>query len=581
MILPFRFLLAFVGLAAVEALLDPESPQRADSALAVFSLSVALFLSFYAIVILCDVAARRSRGWVARLLEVFVGTRHLLPILYWFALLLFARWDAWVDYRFASAGLTLSSLVLLAPYFIYEALALLGEFLLEGRVGAAGDRVRSTIFLAPMLFLMTGVFDLASSTEWTRAAVYEIGMARGAVWVSAFVVLFGLLPLWFAWVYRTRPLFPETLRAEFFEIAKRSGVSLRRIREWPTQNRALNALLIGPFRWTRSVFFTDLILARFSREQLHAVFAHEIGHARERHVLRSIAFFIALPLLASHVLMQGVERLHAEFPGFVPATSDWMWLAALLLCLACLAWPFSRMRHRFEHEADLRGAQVLGASSAMVSALEQVERYMPRSAQRGSFFHPSTRRRIELLERAEDDPESIAVWRRGTKRLQLAFGLALLAAGAFSLPFAVEAVQRDYPGYLLARGEVQPACEAFEAQKDMPVEERSRGIDQARRAALIAYGDTPPPLAELRRRSVVRGKRALRREDFLAVRGWFGLARRLGSDDEFATAVSRYLEANTSGDQRTLQREMHVIRSMSVPAGLRRAVARLLDGRRS
>lgn len=577
MILPYRFLLAFVALAAVDGILGPESPQNADPALAVFSLSVALFLSYYAIVILCDVCSKRSAGFTLRALRFFVSTRHVLPLVYWVALLFVARWDAWVDYRFASSGLTITSAVLLVPFFVYEGLALLGEFLLHGRVGAAGDRWRSTLFLAPMLFLLTGVFDALSAFDWSRAAVYEIGVARDFVWVAAFALLFLVLPLWFARVYGARRLLPASLHAEFVDLASAARVGVARVLEWPTSARSLNALLVGPFRWTRTVLFTDLILARFSREQLRAVFAHELGHARRRHVLRTLLFFVALPLLASRIVLDAYVAWEAgDAAGAVAAPSEWTWMAVLLACFAVLAWPFSRLRRRFEHEADLEGAALLGDESAMIAALRQVEFAMPKAAKRGSLMHPSTTRRIELLELASSDKSRIARWRRSSFFAQVALGALLAIALAFYVPMSVADFERDIPGYLLARGRPQAAIQAYGQQGDMQPERRARGIDQAQRAVRIAYGEDAPSVRVLRQRAVSRGRRALRCEDFEAVRGWFGLARRLGSEDPLVTAVARFLDAEASGDERARHRELYWIRSLEVPPRLRRALAKLL-----
>lgn len=568
MILPLRFLLACAILASSEVTLGPASAQDADAALPLFSLSVALFLACYGVAILCDVIARRaSNGLVVWFAALVLRWRWLLPLGFWCAIIFFARWDAWADFGFAAHGLTISSFMMLMPFFVYEGLAVLGEILLHGRVGRAGEDFRSTIFIAPMLFFLTGIFDILSRIDLTRAAIQELGVVRTCVWLAGFACLFLVFPLWFARLFRARPLLPESLRREFESIAHHGRVAVHRIFELPTRGRALNATLVGPFGATRSVFFTDLILARFGIPELRAVFAHELGHARGRHVTRSIAFFIALPLITAEVITA----------AWFDAGSEWAWSVCVFVCFAVLAGPFFWFRRRFEHEADLYGAKTLGDTTSMIAALRAVEMLVPRSSKRGNLMHPSTTRRIELLELADREPSAIRDWTRRTGRAQAPLFFALGIAIALFVPAAWAELKRDWPGFLLATGRTEAAYEAFHDQDEMAEARRTRGIDEARRAALIAYGPDGSSIDVLRQRALARGRRALQIEDWTAVRGWFGLARRFGTTDELADAVWRYLDADARGDERGRLRETFWIRSLQVPADLRRSIVSLLS----
>lgn len=554
---------------------ESRSPQSADSALPAFSLSVALFMVAYAILVLADVFVRRSPGGVlARLLALLLRARSALPLLTWACLLLFWHWDTWVEFRFVSVGMTVQALLLLSPYLVYEGLAVLGEVMLRGRVGPAADPARATLFVAPLLFLLTALFDLANAIEPLRILFQELSIARYALGLLGFVLIFLVFPRWFALVYGATPLEPPWLREELLQVAKKGRARVHRVLEVPTRGRYLNATLVGPFAATRSVFFTDLMLARFGVDELRAVFAHELGHVRGRHVFRSLTCFVVLPLLAAEL---GMRSFGSE--------GEWAWAAWLLASFAVLALPFFWFRRRFEHEADLHGATLLGGAAGMIAALSSVRRLAPSLAGRGSLFHPSTDRRIEVLrsfeaaDRADDSAAANSELRAWARRGSVAQGLLFFLLGFVVMAFVSHAVtefEDDLPGYYLARGDGREAYAAFERRTSMDATRRAEGLDAAMRVRLISYGDATLDRGLLAQRARSRGQRAARDEDWEAVRGWFGLVLRLGGDDPLVASVWRFLEAVDRGDGGTAQREAAWIRALSVPEELRRPIGRLL-----
>ncbi|MCB9880199.1 MAG: M48 family metalloprotease [Planctomycetes bacterium] len=545
--------------------LGPRAPQAADDALPAFSLSIAIFFSVYGIFLALDTAARKTRS--ARLgsfLRRLLALRSLLPIVLWALLLGVWRWDTWVEFRFVRHGMTVQSLMLLLPFVTYEILSVLGEVMLRGRIGRTAEYLRSTIFIAPMLFFLTALFDVASSFETTRVLLQEFTIARYALWVLGFGALFLAFPLWFAFVFGAKPLQPESLRDELRRIAENDRLRVHRILELPTRGRTLNATLVGPFAWTRCVVFTDLMLARFGVDELRGVFAHEIGHARGRHVLRSIACFVLLPLVLAEL---AVRVLHSE--------TEWSWALSVACAFSVMAVPFFWFRRRFEHEADLHGAAILGSARDMIGALDTVRVLAPRASKRGSLMHPSTDRRIALLQSSEEDQGMLRSWIRTSILAQGAMFFALGAACMAFVPYAVDDFEDDLPGYLLARGDPESAWNAFESRPSMDEKRRAHGLDEAMRANLIAY-DGEDDVVVLAQRAVVRGQRAARDEDWKAVRGWFGLALRFGDADPLTSTVWRYLVAVDRGDDKTIEREALWIRSLSVPEDMRRPLGRLL-----
>ena len=61
-----------------------------------------------------------------------------------------------------------------------------------------------------------------------------------------------------------------------------------------------NAMVVGVLPWLRYVVFTDRLLEEFTADEVEAVFGHEVGHVKHRHMLYYLAF-----LIAEHSLVPG------------------------------------------------------------------------------------------------------------------------------------------------------------------------------------------------------------------------------------------------------------------------------------
>src|SRR5262249_3159403 len=61
---------------------------------------------------------------------------------------------------------------------------------------------------------------------------------------------------------------------------------------WDTHHGVANALVTGLVPWLRYVVFSDRLLTEFRPEEVEAVFGHEVGHVKHRHLLYYQAFLM-------------------------------------------------------------------------------------------------------------------------------------------------------------------------------------------------------------------------------------------------------------------------------------------------
>ena len=142
-----------------------------------------------------------------------------------------------------------------------------------------------------------------------------------------------------------------------------------------------NAFFTGFGRFRKIVLF-DTLVAQLSDQELESVLAHEIGHYKKRHVLKSLAVsmagvFIGFGAVAWLARQEWFYRAfgfehHAGFAAsnIVPA----MLLFALLA--GTISFWFSPLIHvwsrRFEYEADEFARTTMGDPRPLVQALRKL-----------------------------------------------------------------------------------------------------------------------------------------------------------------------------------------------------------------
>jgi len=266
-------------------------------------------------------------------------------------------------------------------------------------------------------------FDLSSQTlrgwlaDWAKAETVELVLAA-AVWVAAIglarafphwwplpaaaaLALFVLLMSFIAPVVleplfnRFRPLEDERLAAELRALAERAGVPVRDVlvADASRRTRRTNAYVsgLGP---TRRVVVWDTLLADASEPELKLIVAHELGHRRDRHVLKGTLLGMGGAIVVVLVLWAVLGRLQpSDFPN-----------AALLVTgieiagLPAISW----LSRRWERAADRSSLELTHDLDAFVGAHVALARKNlsdldpPRLAYMMLFTHPTPPERLAL-----------------------------------------------------------------------------------------------------------------------------------------------------------------------------------------
>jgi STE24 endopeptidase len=354
-------------------------------------------------------AVRTRFGWLVG------GFDLLVLLLFWFGEG-FAWLDAqvrhldwpilWTGMLYIGVLLSLKALVA-APFSAYATFGIEQRFGFNQTTWGTyiKDRIKSVLLAVvlggPVLAAVLAFFQYAGDNAW-----WFCWLA-----VVAFMLLVQYIaPTWIMpWFNRFEPLQEGELRDAITEYARRIDFKLDNIFVMDGSKRSSksNAFFTGFGRHRRIVLF-DTLIDKHGVDELVAVLAHEMGHYKEKHILKNLmigilqagvmfyilSFFIAYQGLFDAFYVQQVS-VHAGliFFGILFAPLDGM----LGLALQALS------RHH-EYAADRFAARTSGLGQALILALKKLSVHNLSNLQPHPLYvflnysHPPLLQRIEAIQ---------------------------------------------------------------------------------------------------------------------------------------------------------------------------------------
>ena len=275
------------------------------------------------------------------------------------------------------------------------------------------NRTTPATFIADRIkgLVMTGVLGapLVAGILWVLGNVNA-----AAFWAWVLTSLFGLLMTWIAPRF-LMPIFMKFTPMESGEL-REAILALARKQHFPVQeiyvvdgsrrSTKANAFFTGIGN-TRRIALFDTLMASHSNDEIVAVLAHEIGHAKLGHVpwmivaglLQSAAMFACLHFALSDVRFYDAFGVREALP-------------ALGLALFAIVWkPWSvvldvlhgSLSRRHEFQADAYAKDAVGTGSTLIAALKKLSRDHLAHLTPHPFYillhhsHPPVLQRIQAL----------------------------------------------------------------------------------------------------------------------------------------------------------------------------------------
>ncbi|MFQ5415098.1 MAG: M48 family metallopeptidase, partial [Phycisphaerae bacterium] len=175
--------------------------------------------------------------------------------------------------------------------------------------------------------------------------------------------VFLIAPLLLCRIWRTVPLNDGPVRTRLEAVCRRIGLRCRGILVWKSDGMVINAAVMGVAAPVRYVLLSDGLLETMSEPQIEAVFAHEAGHIRHRHLQHFLVF-----ALVGWLFVAGFTELIARGFGAVDGAPglSFVTIQGVGVVVTAIVWGvgFGWVSRRFERQADVFGARCVAPDAA-------------------------------------------------------------------------------------------------------------------------------------------------------------------------------------------------------------------------
>ncbi len=179
-------------------------------------------------------------------------------------------------------------------------------------------------------------------------------------------VVFLLAPLALRFIWQTRVLPEGELHRLLKRLCGRVGLTYHRILIWETDGMVVNAAVMGLIWPVRYILLSDGLLEMMEDRKIEAVFGHEAGHVKLRHI-QFFLLFALVSMFAVGGIMELIMYARNAWPGWfddIARLDDYLQVGAMGLIVVVWALGFGAVSRRFEWQADLFGAWCVTPSAA-------------------------------------------------------------------------------------------------------------------------------------------------------------------------------------------------------------------------
>lgn len=306
----------------------------------------------------------------------------------------------------------------------------------RNRQRARSNAWLSTCFLIPFVlpfFLLIFISELEMLFPFDTSGVPLFLIF--AFNIAIILALLVLLPPAAVAFWRCPELKNEEIVKGLDDLCRRADFHHAGYRIWTVMNQSFTAAIIGITARFRYILFTQPLLDKLSPHALKAVFAHEIGHSRHRHLLIYPFIFFGMMLLGSAALTVFYDFVLERFglKELIEASPFWetisqIGLIALFILIIALyfRYVFGYFSRIFERQADLYVFELGIPAEHLIEAFDTLAEAYGGIHTKPNWHHYSIQDRIDFIKKAQTDPSIIAKHHRQVRISLLIYACALI-----------------------------------------------------------------------------------------------------------------------------------------------------------
>ncbi len=293
------------------------------------------------------------------------------------------RWVASITTSFLAGGLFYFLVLFYAQSVIDIPFSLYRNFRLENRYGFNTMTPRLWIADLAKSLLLSSV--LGAVAVMSALAIVQASPAWWWLWVWTFFLMFGIFVMYIS-PYVIEPLFfkfepvkEAGLEDRIRKLMENAGLKVSRVFQVDASRRSKhsNAYFTGIGRVKRIVLF-DTLLQQMTHDEILAVLAHEAGHWKKRHVLKSMILAEALAFAGIYLAYRLIAWDHLPDLVDLPAASFYTRALIVGFVGSLVMFPFtplfSFISRKNEREADRFASDLTGQPESLASALVKLSR---------------------------------------------------------------------------------------------------------------------------------------------------------------------------------------------------------------
>ncbi len=265
-------------------------------------------------------------------------------------------------------------------------------------------------------FLLAVTHDVLALTPWGGPESF-LNRPKGQFlfFTILITILMIFLPQLIQYWWGCRPFEASEKVRELKAFLHEKGLKYRDLLRWPIfEGRMMTAGIMGIVPRYRYILITDALMEILSMEELKAVVAHEMGHAKYRHLLFYVLFFLGFMILVLGLFNLDDPGLYIIFMEyflirFSQTLSGHTFLviyglSILAIILVYFRYVMGFFMRNFERQADLHSALTMGSPRPTISSLEKIALLSGKSRELPSWHHFSIKERVEYLWRTLREP---------------------------------------------------------------------------------------------------------------------------------------------------------------------------------
>jgi Zn-dependent protease with chaperone function len=230
------------------------------------------------------------------------------------------------------------------------------------------------------------------------------------VFLSVLVIF---LPRFIKSWWGCKPFQPSGKVQELKDFLTEKGLKYRDLLKWPIfEGRIMTAGIMGIIPRYRYILVTDALMGVLSMDELKAVLAHEMGHAKYRHLLLYVFFIFGylifwFGLFDPEFYIIFETYLYEKFTiNMSQQTLFYLIYTPSILIPIILYFRFVMgfFMRQFERQADLYSARIMKSPRYTVSSLEKIALLSGKIRDLPSWHHFSIKERVDFLWRTLEEP---------------------------------------------------------------------------------------------------------------------------------------------------------------------------------